>query len=101
MVVTVTSLRLKSLWGFFRLSWWGFKISLQARKSKGFVKMKNTGLGYLHFTASIWQSAEDAKAFAHSGAHMHAMREMKSLASEVRIFSFPGNQMPDWKEARN
>lgn len=101
MVVSLTSLRLKSLWGFFVLSWWGFKITLQARKSKGFVQMKNTGSGYLHFTASIWESVEDAKAFAHSGQHLRAMKEMKSFANEVRILTFPGHEIPDWKEVRN
>ena len=100
MFITVTSLRLRSLWGFFRLSWLGLKISLQARKSKGFVQMKNTGFGYLHFTASLWESEEDLKAFARTGAHLAAMRQGSSLASEIRTHTYAGARLPSWKEVR-
>ncbi len=62
--------------------------------------MKNTGFGYFHYTVSVWQSAEDAKAFAHSGAHLEAMKKAKSLASEVRICSFEGEKIPKWSEAK-
>ena len=62
--------------------------------------MKNTGFGYLHFTASQWESAECAKAFAHSGPHLKAMKVADELASEVRILSFEGSEMPSWPEIR-
>lgn len=100
MVVTLTSLRLKSLWGFFILSWWGLKITLQARRSKGFVKMRNTGFGYMHYTASVWNSAEEARNFAHSGAHLRAMKNWKSLSTEIRILTFPGEELPSWADAK-
>lgn len=100
MIVTVTSLRLKSLWGFFRLSWMGFRITLQARRQPGFVAMKNTGFGYLHFTATVWRSEAEAKAFAHSGYHLEAMKKAASLADEVRIYTFAGDNIPSWTETR-
>ncbi|WP_413288072.1 DUF3291 domain-containing protein [Bdellovibrio sp. HCB337] len=100
MTITVTSLRLRSLWGFFKLSWMGFNITLQARKQKGFRKMKNTGFGYLHYTASAWESPADAKAFAHSGYHLHAMKQSSSIATEIRIYTFEGDQLPSWSETK-
>lgn len=100
MVVTITSLRLRSLWGFFRLSWNGLKISLQARRSPGFIAMKNTGSGYLHHTLSLWEDEKSAKAFAHSGAHLAALQEGASLASEIRILTYPADALPSWPEAK-
>lgn len=62
--------------------------------------MKNTGFGYCHYTASVWQSAQDAKDFAHSGYHLKAMGQTKALATEVRIYTFTAEQMPNWEEAK-
>ena len=100
MTITITSLKLKSLWGFFGLSLHGLKISLQAKKQKGFISLKNTGSGYLHYTMSCWQSEEDAKLFARSGAHLVAMKESSKIATEIRIYAFSGEQMPNWKDAK-
>lgn len=100
MVVTITSLRLKHWWGFFRLSLWGLRITRQAGRQPGFIEMKNTGFGYLHFTLSVWESEPQAKDFACSGAHRDALRESRSLAAEIRIYTFRSETVPDWKAAK-
>lgn len=100
MIITITSLELKHWWGFFRLSLWGLKISRQAKMQKGFIEMKNIGFGYLHFTLSAWETEEDLKTFARSGAHLEAMKESRNLATEIRIYTFRSEQIPDWREAK-
>lgn len=67
---------------------------------KGFVEMKNTGFGRLHFTLSVWESESDAGNFARSGAHLEAMWESGKLATEIRIYTFQAEQMPDWQKAK-
>jgi hypothetical protein len=100
MIITITSLELRHWWGFFKLSLWGLKISRQAKTQKGFIRMKNTGFGYLHFTLSAWESEADLKNFARCGAHLEAMKESRNLATEIRIYTFRSEQIPDWREAR-
>ena len=100
MYITLTSIRLKSLWSFFKLSYLALKIVGQTKREKGFIKMKNTGFGYMHFTISAWESEQDLKRFSHSGAHLAAMKEGRSIATEVRIYTYQGNQMPGWKETK-
>lgn len=100
LLVTVTSIRLKSVWYFFRLSLFGLKISRQAKSEKGFIKMKNTGFGYDHYTLSVWESEEDIKRFARSGMHLEAMRQTGSIASEVRTYTYLTNTLPGWKEVK-
>jgi hypothetical protein len=100
MVITITSLKLRHWWGFFRLSLRGLKILRQTRSQKGFIEMKNTGLGYLHFTLSAWESEADAKNFARSGAHLEALKESRRLATEIAIYTFRGERLPDWKAAK-
>ncbi len=100
MHITVTSIKLRSVWLFFKLSLNGMRILKQTKTEKGFIKMKNTGFGYLHYTMSMWESPEDIKRFARSGAHLAAMKQTKELATEVKIYTYPASQMPSWKQAK-
>lgn len=100
MYVTVTSLKLRSIWGFFKLSVFGLKISQQAKAEKGFIAMKNTGFGLLHYTLTHWQSEEDLKRFARSGQHLQAMKESSQMATEIRTYTYQSATMPNWAEAK-
>lgn len=100
MIVTVTSIKLKSVWYYFRLTMFGYKIVKQLKNEKGFIKMKNTGFGYDHFTASAWQTEEDLKRFSKSGAHAEAMKHSKEIASEVRTYTYSADSFPGWKETK-
>jgi hypothetical protein len=100
MVITITSLKLRHWWGFFKLSLLGLKIVRQTKTQKGFVEMKNRGFGYLHFTLSVWESEADAKNFARSGAHLEAMKESRKLATEIRIYTFQGEKIPNWRKVK-
>ena len=100
MVITITSLRLKHWWGFFKLSLWGLKILRQTKMQTGFIEMKNTGFGYLHFTLSRWETEADAKNFARSGAHLEAMKDSEKLATEIRVYTYKSEKIPDWADAK-
>ena len=78
----------------------GLKISNQAKKEKGFIAMKNTGFGKLHYTLSHWQTEEDLKRFAQSGEHLKAMKDGGKLASEIKTYTYSSDQLPDWKSAK-
>lgn len=99
MIVTVTSIRLKSVWGYFKLTWLAMGIVKQTKIQAGFLEMKNRGFGYLHFTMTAWRSEADMQAFAHSGAHLEAMKSSPSLGQEFRFHTFESAEMPKWKEA--
>jgi heme-degrading monooxygenase HmoA len=100
MIINVTSIKLKSVWLFFRLTMHGFKIQQQAKKSKGFIKMKNTGFGYDHFTLSVWENSEDLKSFAVSGAHKEAMKISRELAREIRTYTYTAENIPGWSDVK-
>ena len=101
MVVTITSIKLRKLWYFFILSYLGLKVQLGIKSKKGFLKMKNTGFGYLHYTLTVWESEADMKDFARSsGEHLEAMNWSRKLATEVRAYTFETNEIPDWSEAK-
>ena len=96
MTITLTSIRLRKRYYFFKLSWYGFKISMQAKKTEGFIKMDNTGTGYLHYTRSAWLNETSMKTFARTGAHLHAMKQSAELADELCTYSYEADALPDW-----
>lgn len=100
MIVTVTSLRLRRLLGYFPLTLRALGIVRQIRKQPGFLKMRNKGFGYLHYTLSAWENEEAAKAFARTGAHAEAMRNAAGLATEIRVLTYASDAMPSWAEAK-
>ncbi|MFM9945202.1 MAG: DUF3291 domain-containing protein [Bacteroidia bacterium] len=100
MIITITSLKLRSLWKFFRLSLHGMKVMKQTKNQKGFIRIKNTGFGFWHYTLSAWETEEDVKNFAKSGAHLQAMKESAAIATEIGIYTYKSDKMPDWKEAK-
>ena len=100
MIITITSIKLRSLWKFFKLSLHGMKVMQQAKSQKGFIKMKNTGFGYWHYTLSAWETEEDVKNFSKSGAHLLAMKESQALSTEIGIYTYESDKMPDWNEAK-
>jgi hypothetical protein len=64
MIVNITSIRLKSLWKFFLLSYYALNIVRQTKSQKGFISLKNTGFGFMHYTVTCWETEEDLRVFA-------------------------------------
>jgi hypothetical protein len=100
MVITVTSIRLRSLWGYFRLSLFGLNIQRQLKTQPGFLKSRNRGFGYLHYTLSAWESEEAMREFVRAGAHLTAMKSSRALGREIRTYTFVADSMPGWEEAQ-
>lgn len=100
MIITVTSIRLRSVWGYFRLSLFGLKIMKQLKTQSGFLQLRNSGFGYWHYTLTAWESMEAMKDFFRSGAHLTAMKSSRTLSTEIRTYTFTADSMPSWKEAK-
>lgn len=100
MYITLTSIRLKSVWKFFKLSYNGLQISRQCKNEKGFAGMKNTGFGKDQFTMSRWETEEDRSRFYRTGAHANAMKKTADMASELATYSYEAEDFPDWKTAK-
>ncbi|HRJ28666.1 MAG TPA: DUF3291 domain-containing protein [Cyclobacteriaceae bacterium] len=79
MMVTITSIKLKSPWKFFALSYNVLKIIRQL-KSTIFLQKKTRGIWTMHYTITSWKSEADLKAFAKGGAHLQAMKSKRRFS---------------------
>ena len=48
---------------------------------------------------TLCNSEQEMKAFAHSGAHLSAMKLSQSIAKEIKILTIDANEFPSWNQA--
>jgi len=99
MMVTITSIKLKSPWKFFALSYNALKIIRQL-EGTNYLQKKTRGIWTMHYTITSWKSEQELKAFARSGAHLQAMKLSADIADEIRTLTYETDTFPAWKEAK-
>jgi len=101
MTITITFIRLRSLWHFFQLSRHGLHIMRQAKALPGNTGFRNTGFGYKHYTLSAWSDEATMRQFAYSdGPHKEAMKQSKKIAREIKTYTYQADTIPTWVEAK-
>ncbi len=98
MKVTLTAITLKDPFHFFLLSSQALRILAQLR-STDCKAFKKKGVWTKHYTMTLWDSEEQLRAFAQSGAHKEAMQKSKRIAREIRTFTYDAEVLPTWAEA--
>ncbi|MEL6534652.1 MAG: DUF3291 domain-containing protein [Bacteroidota bacterium] len=99
MKVTITLLHLRKPWHFFALSYQAMHI-LRQLKGTPVKQTRTQGFGAKHYTLSLWETEEDMKAFARSGAHLEAMKGARKIAREIRVLTLDQDTLPDWRTAK-
>lgn len=99
MKATITSIELKGPLNFFALSSFALKIinQLKATSCKDF---KKRGIWTKHYTMTLWNSEQELKEFAQSGAHLEAMKASRLIAKEIRTVTIDTESLPSWSEAK-
>jgi hypothetical protein len=100
MYVTVTSIQLKGPFQFFKLSYLAMKIVSQLKNDPACKEYRSRGFWTLHYTMSLWLDEKALKEFAKKGAHLDGMKNSKTLATEIRTYTYPSDQLPDWETAK-
>ena len=100
MKVVITSIVLRNPLKFFALSYSAFKIRKQLRTTN-YAEIKTTGFWNKHYTMTLWKNEQDLKAFAHSGAHLEAMKNTAKIAREIRTLTIDSDTLPDWQSAKS
>ena len=102
MFVSITRLRIRSIWflpGFFI---WNERSVKQVRQASGFLAGAALVDRKLTFwTMSLWESEAAMKAYRGSGAHGAVMPKLAGWCDEgaVAHWEQPGSELPSWEEA--
>lgn len=98
MKVTVTSIELKGPLKFFALSSKALKVTRQLKVTEC-RQFKKRGFWTTHYTMTLWNSEEELKEFARSGAHRQAMKDSAKIAREIRTYTYEADHLPKWSTA--
>lgn len=98
MKATITSIELKGPLKFFALSAKALKITKQL-KATNYKEYRTKGFWTKHYTMTLWNSENDLKEFAKSGAHLEAMKSSRNIAKEIRTITIDADSLPRWEEA--
>ncbi len=61
---------------------------------------KAQGFWTKHYTMTLWDSMDELKSFAKSGAHLEAMKKSAAISKEIRTLTLEASALPTWKEAK-
>ncbi len=96
--VSVTGLRLVSVWSIPLFWRHALPLKVQARRAAGNLFTDARKIDGVHHTLSIWRSREDMLAFMRSGAHVRAMKDFGKIATGSTC-GYGAERVPSWEEA--
>ncbi len=100
-VISVTRLKLGSLWFLPQFLWANNSINRQVARSRGFLRgrlLVDKGLTF--WTTTAWNDEASLKAFRDSGPHKAAMRKLPAWCSEATSLHWTqeSDNLPDWMQ---
>jgi quinol monooxygenase YgiN len=100
--ISVTRLRLRSVWHLPRFIWLTIPSAKQARMAEGnlgYDALRDAKLAF--WTKTAWRDEAAMRAFMVSGAHRKAMPVLKEMCDEASGANWmqEGNALPTWQEA--
>ncbi len=98
MKIVITSIVLKNPLKIFAFGFYVFQIVKQLKTSNN-IGFKNKGFWTTFYTMTLWKDERDMILFASSGAHLESMKKSKTIANEIRTFTYDSESLPSWNEA--
>jgi Domain of unknown function (DUF3291) len=101
-LISVTRLRVRSVFYLLQFFWHTFKVQRQAKSAPGMLGGRLILEAHLVFwTATVWESEAAMRAFRSSGAHMRAMPKLLDWCDEASYVHWEQEsaELPSWAEA--
>ena len=100
MFVSVTQLKLKSLFKFLPFMRMNIKVVEQLKKAPGLVKQDMRASNpYTYWTLTVWEDKESMMRFRNTGPHLEAMKKINTIAKKAKAGNWESDTVPTWKEA--
>ncbi|UKN02938.1 DUF4188 domain-containing protein [Paracrocinitomix mangrovi] len=101
MIISLGKFELEKTSKLFRFLRMSKRIEEQAKASKGVLDVKLSGGSIKKFyVITVWEDIDSMKQFAHSGAHMEAIKQAKELSSQIKLLYYEGTLVPEFNEVK-
>ena len=98
MYVSITGLKTKNIFSWFKFWLLAIPAFRGAQKAKGIIFCETKKVKNYHHTLTVWESKNDMLNYKKSSSHIKAMRLFKSIATG-KIYSYKTNLIPSRDEA--
>lgn len=96
--VSVTGLRLRSVWVWPRFAWHAVRSMRQARTAEGNLFADARRIDGVHHTLTVWTSRDAMRAYLVAGAHLEAMKAFKDIGEGTTV-GYTADAVPTWWSA--
>ena len=98
MHISITGLKPKGIYGFFKF--WTLAIPSfgEAKSAKGNLYSAVKKINGFQCTLSAWESRDSMLVFMKNGVHLKAMKSFHSIATG-RTYGYESDTIPSWEEA--
>ena len=96
MCVSITGLKTKNIFSWFKFCFLRFQPS-EVRKKQKVLFFETKKVKNYHHTLTVWESKNDMTNCKKSSSHIKAMRSFKSIATG-KIYRYETNLIPSWDE---
>ncbi len=96
--VSITGLRIKSIWRVPQFLWHAFTSMRQAKRAPGVLFAEARSVDGVQHTLTVWRSRSDMLAYMKSGPHLAAIKNFHRIASGATC-GFEAEHRPTWDEA--
>lgn len=95
--VSITGLKLKSLFHSPRFWWLAIRSMRQAMQASGNISASAQTINGIHHTLTVWKDEAAMRTYLVQGAHLQAMKAFRGIATGKTI-GFFAETPPDWSE---
>ena len=95
--VSVTGLRVKSIWQELRFWRHALASMAQAKRSEGIISADARTINGIRHTLTVWESETAMRRFLYRGAHRRAIRAFPAIAAG-KTFGYVTDQPPSWDQ---
>lgn len=96
--ISVTGLRIKSIWTLPRFYYFAIQSTNQARRADGNISVDVRAINGVQHTITMWESRQKMLKFMMSGAHKKAMK-ISHLFDDLYSYGYESDTRPSWDEA--
>ena len=95
--VSITGLRVKSIWQELRFWHHALASMAQAKRSDGIISADARTINGIRHTLTVWETETAMRRFLYRGAHRRAIRVFPAIAAG-KTFGYVTGEPPDWDQ---
>ena len=99
--VSVTGLKVKSIWHHPQFWLHAVPSAIQAQSAPGIVEARTTARNGIQHTLTVWEDRKHMLRYLREGAHLKAMKVTAQVSDPAgtKVYGYESDTIPTWEEA--